>query len=342
MSQELPERVRHWLNNEGLSDEAINDAQLSWNGTQIVIPVFDKDKKFLFAKYRRDPLSTDGAKYMYDPGATATLYNTHAIKNCKEVIITEGEKDALVLTAHGFPAISSTGGSGTFNEEWADELIDKKVFICYDRDVAGYRGAFHAQGYMPWASIIWLPEGIKDASEYFGKFKKTAQDFLQLIATAKTYTVPLPLKVVPQKKKELDAIIKAHVLNAGAILKERQELKSLYKSDAHLEVLSEYLLNNIEKYKRIRKYIGKSFDSKNSDRLQAAKRVPIDKFIMFNRSRMANCIWHDETTPSMHYYPNQNRVKCFGGCGKMGDTIDVIMQMRKVKMNEAIEYILKN
>lgn len=342
--ENLPERISEWLHNRGLSDFYIEEAKLGWNGTHIVIPIFDKNKKFLFNKYRRDPLATEGAKYMYDAGATSALYQTHLLPFSKEVIICEGEFDALVLRANGFTAVTSTGGASTFDEEWVNYFLDKKVFICFDRDEAGYKGAFNVQAMIPWASIVWLPEEVGDhgdITDYFTRLRKSGNDFIKLIATAKTYNVPIPLKENPEKKKELDAIIRNYKTIAEDLLKERQELRARYKSDKHLEILSNYLLGGIQRYERVRKYMGRKLDPGNVDRLRAAKQVPIDKFIEFNRARMANCIWHNETTPSMHYYPSQGRVKCFG-CDKMGDVIDVVQQLKKVELKEAIEYILSS
>ena len=72
-----------------------------------------------------------------------------------------------------------------------------------------------------------------------------------------------------------------------------------------------------------------------------AQAIISDNFIQFDRTDTTKCIWHDEKTGSMHYYKNQNRVKCFG-CGQMGDTIDVIMQIYDTDMKGALKIILNN
>ena len=79
----------------------------------------------------------------------------------------------------------------------------------------------------------------------------------------------------------------------------------------------------------------------SGDRIQRAKQVPIPQFIKFKSDGFAKCIWHQEKTASMYYYEKQNRVKCFS-CDKLGDVIDVIQQLRKVGLKEALDIILND
>jgi hypothetical protein len=70
------------------------------------------------------------------------------------------------------------------------------------------------------------------------------------------------------------------------------------------------------------------------------KHVSITKYIEFNSSGKARCLWHEERTPSMQYYPQTNTLKCFG-CGKFADIIDVVQEVHKVDFRTALT-ILKN
>lgn len=60
--------------------------------------------------------------------------------------------------------------------------------------------------------------------------------------------------------------------------------------------------------------------------IETAKHFPIDRLVNLNRSHKALCLWHEEKTPSMHYYADTNTVHCFG-CGMSGDSIDVEMKL---------------
>lgn len=106
-----------------------------------------------------------------------------------------------------------------------------------------------------------------------------------------------------------------------------------------LEACAEASDKRISGYKRI---LNRCVYVKNTNEgydLATAKTTPISNYIKFNRAGFANCIWHNEKTPSMKYYEENNMVHCFG-CGKSGDVLDVIMEMRGVTLPEAIKICL--
>ena len=70
---------------------------------------------------------------------------------------------------------------------------------------------------------------------------------------------------------------------------------------------------------------------------ERAKLVPVDSLIQFTRG-FAPCIWHDEKSPSMKHYRKNNKVHCFG-CGKGGDVIDVVQQLKGCDVKEAVIYL---
>lgn len=52
-----------------------------------------------------------------------------------------------------------------------------------------------------------------------------------------------------------------------------------------------------------------------------------------------NCLFHHEKTPSMAYNPSTNKLRCFGGCGKSWDIIDLCMEANNVGYVEAVEML---
>lgn len=58
-----------------------------------------------------------------------------------EVVICEGELDALALISAGFAAITATGGAGTWRDEWSAAFAAKRTTVCFDHDDAGQKGA---------------------------------------------------------------------------------------------------------------------------------------------------------------------------------------------------------
>lgn len=341
----VPHRVREWLNRRGISNNIIERYQIGWDGHRIVIPVFDQDHSILFRKYRRDPDSSNGPKYSYDPGSSAALFGIESIKKSNEIVICEGELDCLLLLSKGIAAVSSTGGSGTFDDSWTGHFTNKNVCIVFDNDDPGIKGALKVQAKIPHATVSWLPPEVGEGGDITNYFQlngdKTPAFFLQFIKSGKSYRVPKPLYRDPETKKEMDRIIQLNSQYATSLLEEKRNLTMMNMPARHIEILLDHVSSVIEADKRRRRYMGVKAkpNADWAEKIRVAKQVPIDQYIQFTPARMAKCIWHDEKTPSMHYYKNQNRVKCFG-CSQMGDTIDVIMQLYDTDMKGALKIIL--
>ncbi len=75
---------------------------------------------------------------------------------------------------------------------------------------------------------------------------------------------------------------------------------------------------------------------KDGTDIERAKQYPIENLIKF-QNKKAKCIWHNEKSPSLHLYPDNN-VFCFG-CGKGGDAIDVKMQLDSISFTEAVNIL---
>ncbi len=57
-----------------------------------------------------------------------------------------------------------------------------------------------------------------------------------------------------------------------------------------------------------------------------------------DRNGFTRCPFHQEKTPSMKVYVNDNRVKCFG-CGVSSDQIDFVARMNRCNVPDAIRYL---
>lgn len=203
-NQSLIPRIKQWLNDRGISDEVIRARGISWDGNKIVIPVLNSESKTVFNKYRRDPLSEIGPKYLYDPGARSTLYVScleKDVKKINKIIICEGELDALLLSSKGYFAVTSTGGAGTFKEEWKEEFegLGRKMYVIYDNDKAGREGAVKVCRIIPEAYYVPLPPDVGDHGDVTDYFKThTIEEFETLLSVCE----PLPpLPPEPKKRK---------------------------------------------------------------------------------------------------------------------------------------------
>lgn len=327
--------IKNYLNARGITDEVIEKAQLSMTQGKIVIPVFDKDGNRIFNKYRRDPLLKDDAsipKYTYDQGSKAALYNINNVDLSMPVFITEGEFDCLCLMSHGFQAISSTGGSGTFLAEWADVLKDcPDIVVCYDRDVAGMNGMLKVQSVLPKARLLFLPEFKgKDVTDYMLQFPSS--NFLKL--KAESWVIPEP-DLKGSKEKQ----IRAYNDIANRALEFQRHHDGIEAYTHHIIERALLCRQEVKAYRKKVLNVGHNSPLEN-DRMKRAKEVPIHTLMRFNSSGFAKCIWHEDKTPSLKYYPKDNKVHCFGGCGKQWDAVDVVKQQEGCSTSEAIKILL--
>ena len=198
----LPDRIRTYLNSRGIPDALIDLHLLGWNGRRITIPIFNYAGEFAFFKFAKDPEDQSSSpKMMTTRGASAELYGWDEVKRRPQyLIICEGEFDRLVLEAQGFIAVTATGGAGVFREEWARELSKiPHVYICYDHDEAGRRGARKVGQLLPHAKLIALPADVGDGgdvTDFFVRLGRTREDFLTLMDQAEP--VPPPPEPVIQ------------------------------------------------------------------------------------------------------------------------------------------------
>jgi DNA primase len=215
--QALPERLRTYLNSRGIPDAIIDRYFLGWNGSRITIPVFNE--KGICASFRlaKDPDdSSDAPKMLSMRGSSVDLYGWEALRlKPQRVAICEGEFDRLVLAANGFPAVTSTGGAGSFDPEWADAFADiPEVFICFDRDEAGRKGALRVSRMITHAKLVELPEEVGeggDITDFFVRLGRNAGDFEKLLAQAISAPPEPESDSKPAKPLRLDAQVRERV-----------------------------------------------------------------------------------------------------------------------------------
>jgi len=208
----LPERIRRYLNGRGIPDTLIDLHLLGWNGRRITIPIFTSKGELAFFKLAKDPEDKSASPKMIAPrGSYVELYGWEEVqRRPRYIIICEGEFDRLVLEAHGFIAVTSTGGAGTFREEWAKYFRRiPHVYICYDRDEAGQRGAMKVNQMIPHAKLIELPQEVGDGgdvTDFFARLGRSREDFLKLISQVKPVS-PQPQQESPESRPRIDATL---------------------------------------------------------------------------------------------------------------------------------------
>ncbi|MEY9806964.1 AAA family ATPase [Bradyrhizobium elkanii] len=140
-------RVRDYLIEErNIPNEVLARYKIGESGNDIIFPYILPDGVLALAKTRR---AQDGA----DPIPTAkncepVLFGWQAVpENAREIVITEGEIDALSWAAFGFAAMSIPfGGGGGGKQNWIEnefERMDRfeRIFISTDMDKPGDEAA---------------------------------------------------------------------------------------------------------------------------------------------------------------------------------------------------------
>lgn len=216
----IPQRIRTYLNGRGISDEIIAQRCIGFGpfyGTDwITIPIKKQGEvEFSFFVLRKDPENTDEKlpKNLFYPKGKSetTLYGEYATET-EDLTITEGVMDCLSLLSLGYKSIFSTGGCMTFKEEWLDEplLKAKSIYVAYDRDDAGEKGAekvlkmLKKSGHKQLHKIT-LPEVVGDkgdVNDYIAKHKLPAEDLYN------KYAESYPKRIDPRQFTEmtLDAL----------------------------------------------------------------------------------------------------------------------------------------
>lgn len=190
----LPPRIRGHLHGRGLPDTTLETHLLGWSGRWITIPIFDQYGDLAFFRLAKDPHdSRPGPKMLSPKGASAELYGWERLRQKpRQIVFCEGEFDRLVLEARGFPAVTVTGGAGTFKKEWIEAFQRiPEVNICFDGDEAGRKGAKRVAGFLPQARIVQLPESLGpggDVTDFFVRLGRSRQEFTRFLREAR----PLP------------------------------------------------------------------------------------------------------------------------------------------------------
>ena len=133
------ESVMAWLTGERkLSAESVKAYRVAAKDGAVAFPAFTPDgEQIQYIKYR----GLIDKKFWSEAGGGPCLFGWQAVPaNAREVIICEGELDALAWHTYGLPALSPTNGAGNF--QWIDNEFDRlarfdTIYLSFDMDEAG-------------------------------------------------------------------------------------------------------------------------------------------------------------------------------------------------------------
>lgn len=180
--------VLEYAENRGFTEETIRHfglfASKAGGKVGLGIPFFEDDRVVLVKSRILDP--GDGPKYMRRKGGKSALFNAQAIQDSNQVVIVEGELDAISLWQMGIRNVVSTStGSGAFPDEWKDILVNvTDVVIWYDPDEAGQSGAAMVAKELGYHRCRYatLPEQHQDHKDPNGMMVALGEDKARAIA----------------------------------------------------------------------------------------------------------------------------------------------------------------
>lgn len=341
--------IKQYLIDHALSDSAIAKYRLQVGPDRITIPVFDAHNKFLFNKYR---MFTGPDKYRYDKGSSMALYNANRITpEVDTIIIVEGEFDCMALQEYydnqdvqdvhkmiskNIVVVTSTGGAGSWKDEWNTLLEGKRVTICLDNDNAGRDGSmklWEKIGSLSTLTEVHAIREFKDMCEVL-KYEKDHDEYaiIDVMLDNRFNSFLIRDAETPREKvKVIDSML--------SLIDEIEQTKRSLNYRSFIMHFRAYLANiyNRERPRKKSKLVW----TDGEVTLDQLRQIPIDRFIKF-RNNLACCIFHNEKHPSMQYNPPggrnkklSNTVKCFS-CGRFGGVVDVVMQINNVGFAEAV------
>jgi hypothetical protein len=210
-----PSMMDWLLDRRGLTTDTVQSNQIGWRPEKKVytIPVRSDIGEIWNVRFYNPTPPPDRRKIWGTEGYNSPprLYPIRILNaDPEEIIICEGEWDALLAIQAGYPAITRTGAADVWDGAWGELFAGKTVYLAHDRDLKGERGdrkvgrALHRVAEV---KVVELPYPRKD------KHGKDLTDFLmehdpaefqQLLDDARPFKKPKQ-EVEPETVTVLDS-----------------------------------------------------------------------------------------------------------------------------------------
>jgi hypothetical protein len=203
----------------GLFDHTLAKFEIGWDRDYrcYTIPVRGEDGELLnIRRYQTRP--TKGRRKMWGVEGmnVPRLYPFSVLADKpEEIIICEGELDALITIQNGFPAITRTGSAKVWHSEWNRYFKGKIVYICQDCDEDGQDGqrkiGRNLRRIAADVRLVRLPYPItdkhgKDLTDYWLEREGDADEFRRLLEEAQPFD--------PSSAEEPERVDDANVIDA--------------------------------------------------------------------------------------------------------------------------------
>lgn len=191
MQRQAPKSVvGEWLSNRGLTQATIDAFRLGEQergGQLYALFPYMREGELVNVKYRN---IADKKDMRQEAGAEPCLFGWHLIDpKARKIAIAEGEIDAMSLHQMGIPTLSVNAGAGNhqwLDNDWARLERFSEIFLCYDGDEAGQKGAKEVANRLGLerCRVVTFPK--KDANDYL-LAGATPEDFLRCLSESRTF-----------------------------------------------------------------------------------------------------------------------------------------------------------
>lgn len=205
------QEYKAYLNNRGITDEAIVEYKLGYKGDGILYPIILNG--ILVDERVYNPFPEEGEpKIRSRRNAKALLFPyDHWINDDRPTLLTAGENDTILARIKGFNAVETTMGEGSIPKILLNKFKGRKVYVCYDCDEAGRKAAKRIAFYLKevGAEVYIVDLGLpgtkddKDLTDFFIKHGKTAADLQRLMDEAPLFTED---DYIEQKNQEYELV----------------------------------------------------------------------------------------------------------------------------------------
>lgn len=191
-----PELQQWFHEHRGYTDETIEKYQLGWDGHRVTIPVRDEKGSLVnVRRYLRD--AGDGQKFLplmagAGPDVTTRLFPGDPLPD--DVVLVEGEWDAMICQQEGIDARTMTIGAGNWNPSFTPLFAGRNVTIAYDNDDAGRNGAIKVAKILSNVTtvrILQIPNlpAKGDVTDFFVDQARGGDELRALLLEATPYVV---------------------------------------------------------------------------------------------------------------------------------------------------------
>lgn len=208
------------ITSRGIHTTTVREFEIGWDRDRnaYTIPVRDLDGGIVgLRRYQIRPPKGRRKIWGVQGMNSPRLYPIKTLTYGEEIIVCEGELDALITTQYGFPSVTRTAAAKVWRGEWNKLFKGKIVYVCHDCDETGQdanrRVARSLRKVAADVRIIRLPYPItekhgKDLTDWWLEHDSDIDEFKRLLEEALPYEpgAEEPERLDPHDASVLDAL----------------------------------------------------------------------------------------------------------------------------------------